>query len=66
MKKSASKLPEMKKITDQIIEKIYKNVKQSHDDLVDVREFKDRFNKMGILQNDPRVANIFERMEEMP
>jgi len=56
----------LKSITEQIIEKIYREVKQPQDEMVDNRDFKNRFAKMGILPDDPRVIVIFERLEEMP
>ena len=45
---------------------VYKNVKELSSDEVDVRKFMSKFAKMGILDYDPRVKEIFQKLEVMP
>jgi len=49
-----------------MLDKIFTNLKAYQSDYVDMKEFKSRFTKMGIRHNDPRVFEMFERLEHMP
>jgi hypothetical protein len=46
--------------------KIFINLKAYKCDYVDLKEFKGRFQKMGIRSNDPRFADMFSMLDQMP
>ena len=56
----------MKSVSDQIIDKLHKSLKQPGSDLVDKYEFMQNFISVGILQDDPRVKDMYHRLDNIP
>ena len=56
----------MQSVSEQILDRIFKNMKMRSENLVDQREFRDRFTKMGIRTDDPRANEIFDKLEDLP